>query len=278
MRSTPTRPGWCWSPPPATSSPGPGRVRSCFRRAYRRVLAACGVMADGRPYAGLTFRTMQGDFGPASKMATALRLHPERPRAKIDCGNVVDMNGARHLRCDAANRRRGGAVAGRALRSVPRYQRALDAGRGGAAGPVRGGGQDDAPAMNPAETLEKIGQGVLRVRRGWTSARRLRPRFAQSCRRPRPRGRGSTSSAGRSASRPRDYAGAGAHVRAGAHPDGAAARGRRRAGRSRRPPERSRRARNRYLEAALDHGNPSRRSAAGGSDCSARQPTRRHRR
>src|SRR5262249_36614361 len=43
-----------------------------FPARYRRVLAACGVMADGRPYAGLGFGTMQGNYGPDSKMQTAL--------------------------------------------------------------------------------------------------------------------------------------------------------------------------------------------------------------
>ena len=44
-----------------------------FPARYRRVLAACGVMADGRAYAGLSLGTMQGSYGPASKMALVCR-------------------------------------------------------------------------------------------------------------------------------------------------------------------------------------------------------------
>jgi hypothetical protein len=66
-----------------------------FPARLKRVLAACGVMADGRAYAGLSLGTMQGNHGPASKMETALGAYtPNVPWAKIDCGSVVDMDGA----------------------------------------------------------------------------------------------------------------------------------------------------------------------------------------
>lgn len=66
-----------------------------FPARLHRVLAACGVMADGRAYTGLSFRTMQGNFGPAEKMATAIGAYtPNVPWAKIGCGNIVDMDGA----------------------------------------------------------------------------------------------------------------------------------------------------------------------------------------
>ncbi|TAT71057.1 S8 family serine peptidase [Rhizobium ruizarguesonis] len=62
---------------------------------FRRVLAACGVMADGRAYTNLALGTMQGNYGPDSKMDTALGAYtPNVPWAQIDCGNVVDMDGA----------------------------------------------------------------------------------------------------------------------------------------------------------------------------------------
>ena len=61
---------------------------------FRRVLAACGVMADTRPYYGLAFGTMQGNWGPASKMATALAAFtPNTPWAAMGCPDIVDMNG-----------------------------------------------------------------------------------------------------------------------------------------------------------------------------------------
>jgi hypothetical protein len=62
---------------------------------FRRVLAACGVMADGRPYADLDRGTMQGNYGPASKMETALGAYtPNVPWAQIECQKVVDMDGS----------------------------------------------------------------------------------------------------------------------------------------------------------------------------------------
>ncbi|TGV53828.1 hypothetical protein EN792_076875, partial [Mesorhizobium sp. M00.F.Ca.ET.149.01.1.1] len=62
---------------------------------YNRVLAACGVMGDGRAYSGLALGTMQGNYGPASKMATALGAYtPNVPWAEIDCRKVVDMDGS----------------------------------------------------------------------------------------------------------------------------------------------------------------------------------------
>ena len=62
---------------------------------FRRVIAACGVMADGRPYFGLPVGTMQGNWGPASKMATALAAFtPNMPWAELGCPGIVDMDGA----------------------------------------------------------------------------------------------------------------------------------------------------------------------------------------
>ncbi len=59
-----------------------------------RVLAATGVMADGRSYSGLDLGTMEGCFGPASKMATALAgWTPNIPWARIGCGSALRLNG-----------------------------------------------------------------------------------------------------------------------------------------------------------------------------------------
>jgi hypothetical protein len=60
---------------------------------FQRVLAACGIMADGRPYYDLKFWTMQGNWGPDSKRKTALAAYtPNIPWARHSGG--VDMNGA----------------------------------------------------------------------------------------------------------------------------------------------------------------------------------------
>ncbi len=62
---------------------------------YKRVLAACGVMADGRPYNRLPFRIMQGNWGPRKKMRTALSAYtPNMPWAELGCSKLVAMNGA----------------------------------------------------------------------------------------------------------------------------------------------------------------------------------------
>src|SRR5262249_26329430 len=62
----------------------PSPKSTVFPARYMRVLAACGVMADGSPYSGLAFRTMQGNFGPASKMQTALGAYtPNVPWVQI---------------------------------------------------------------------------------------------------------------------------------------------------------------------------------------------------
>jgi hypothetical protein len=71
---------------PATSIVYPAR--------FRRVVACCGVMADRRPYYNLPLGTMQGNFGPASKMATALSAFtPNTAWAELGCSGIVDMEG-----------------------------------------------------------------------------------------------------------------------------------------------------------------------------------------
>ena len=62
---------------------------------FERVIAACGVMSDKRPYYNLPVRTMQGNYGPPGKMVTALSAFtPNTPWARLGCANLVDMNGA----------------------------------------------------------------------------------------------------------------------------------------------------------------------------------------
>ena len=60
---------------------------------YDCVIAACGVMADGRPYHGLT--TMEGNFGPNSVMGTAVSAYtPNIPWPVFGCASLVRLNGA----------------------------------------------------------------------------------------------------------------------------------------------------------------------------------------
>src|SRR5262249_48081974 len=66
-----------------------------FPARFLRVIAACGVMANGRAYAGLGDGTMQGNYGPAAKMTAALGAYtPNVPWAMIGKGNLVRLNGA----------------------------------------------------------------------------------------------------------------------------------------------------------------------------------------
>jgi Subtilase family len=61
---------------------------------FKRVVAACGVMADGRPYADLPLTVMAGNYGPASKMATAIAgFTPNTPWARLGCEQTVDHDG-----------------------------------------------------------------------------------------------------------------------------------------------------------------------------------------
>ena len=62
---------------------------------YRRVIAACGVMADGRPYANLAgLTTLEGNFGPDSSMTAALATYtPNIPWPMFGCRTGIRLNG-----------------------------------------------------------------------------------------------------------------------------------------------------------------------------------------
>jgi hypothetical protein len=60
---------------------------------YRRVIAVCGAMHNGEPYV-LTGNGMQGNFGPASVMDTAVAAYtPNIPWAVFGCPDLARMNG-----------------------------------------------------------------------------------------------------------------------------------------------------------------------------------------
>jgi len=61
---------------------------------YSRVLAVCGVMADGRPYEGLSKGTLEGSFGPKSVMGSALAAYtPNIPWPRYGCEQAIRRNG-----------------------------------------------------------------------------------------------------------------------------------------------------------------------------------------
>lgn len=62
---------------------------------FRRVIAACGAMADGSPYADLPIGLMAGNYGPPSKMKTAMAAYtPNTPWARRGSSDIVDLDGA----------------------------------------------------------------------------------------------------------------------------------------------------------------------------------------
>src|SRR5581483_6205529 len=66
-----------------------------FPARFRRVVAACGVMADGAAYANLDLSLMAGNYGPPSKMDTAMAAFtPNVPWARIGCPDIVNYDGA----------------------------------------------------------------------------------------------------------------------------------------------------------------------------------------
>ena len=60
---------------------------------YERVIAVCGVMANGTPYAGLD-GALEGSFGPDAVMGKALAAYtPNIPWARFGCNDAVRFNG-----------------------------------------------------------------------------------------------------------------------------------------------------------------------------------------
>jgi hypothetical protein len=62
---------------------------------FRRVVAACGAMSDGRPYADLPKMRMAGCYGPQRKeSASAMSAFtPNVPWARFGCSDIVDFDG-----------------------------------------------------------------------------------------------------------------------------------------------------------------------------------------
>ena len=61
---------------------------------YPRVIAVCGVMANGTPYADLTGTTLEGSHGPESSMGAAIAAYtPNIPWARFGCDTAVRLDG-----------------------------------------------------------------------------------------------------------------------------------------------------------------------------------------
>jgi hypothetical protein len=62
---------------------------------FGRVVAACGVMANGHRYDAPGIRDMGGNYGPPSQMASAMAAYtPNIPWPRLGCPEVIDLNGA----------------------------------------------------------------------------------------------------------------------------------------------------------------------------------------
>jgi subtilisin family serine protease len=62
---------------------------------FNRVVAACGIMANGKPYADLAHQLMAGNYGPIGKMATAIAAPtPNLPWARLGCPKTIDFDGS----------------------------------------------------------------------------------------------------------------------------------------------------------------------------------------
>ncbi|MEY2395918.1 MAG: hypothetical protein QOF94_2263, partial [Acidobacteriaceae bacterium] len=61
---------------------------------YRRVIAVCGVMANGQPYYNIERPMLQGSWGPESSMTTAIAAYtPNIPWAVRTCETILRENG-----------------------------------------------------------------------------------------------------------------------------------------------------------------------------------------
>ena len=61
---------------------------------YHRTIAACGVMANNKPYFDLARDVLEGNWGPDSSMTSAMASYtPNIPWAKFGCGTTIDLDG-----------------------------------------------------------------------------------------------------------------------------------------------------------------------------------------
>jgi hypothetical protein len=61
---------------------------------FKRVVAACGAMANFQPYADLALTLMAGNYGPASLMTEAIAAYtPNTPWARFGASGIVDHDG-----------------------------------------------------------------------------------------------------------------------------------------------------------------------------------------
>lgn len=121
---------------------------------YGRVIAVCGVMANGKPYDGITGTAMEGNYGPDSRMTAAIATYtPNIPWAVYGCENIVRMDGEG---TSAATPQIAAAVAlwfEKFKSELPRDWRRIEAVRNALF----------KSAKNPTTNHEKLGNGILQA-------------------------------------------------------------------------------------------------------------------
>lgn len=139
---------------PTTSTVYPAR--------FERVLSACGVMFNSKPYYGLGIGTMQGNWGPKFKDETSLAAFtPNTPWARRSNDHVVDMDGAG---TSSATPQIAGAAAlylqkhGMTLFDTTKYPQPWMRVEAVRAALIR-----SARTNFPTDDLEKFGSGVLQA-------------------------------------------------------------------------------------------------------------------
>jgi subtilase family protein len=120
---------------------------------YHRVIAACGVMADGSPYDDLGLGVLRGNYGPDSCMTAAFSTYtPNIPWAVFGCGSTLRLNGEG---TSAATPQIAAAVAlwfEKYKKDLPRDWRRVEAVR-------RALSLSASPAADP----QRLGRGILRA-------------------------------------------------------------------------------------------------------------------
>jgi hypothetical protein len=86
--------GFCLAAAAGNNTAGIPTRHIVYPARYGRVIAVCGVMADGRPYINLQGRALEGNFGPDHVMGSAISTYtPNIPWARFGCTDAVRMNG-----------------------------------------------------------------------------------------------------------------------------------------------------------------------------------------
>jgi hypothetical protein len=128
---------------------------------YGRVIAVCGVMADGRPYVHLKgSKTMEGNYGPESKMKHAMAAYtPNIPWAMFGCDDAVRLNGGGTSSATPQVAAAAALWIEKNKHELPRDWRRVEAVRHALFTTAHKGNND----KERKEIAEKLGQGILRA-------------------------------------------------------------------------------------------------------------------